>query len=85
MLLECLYSILQQTFTDFEVIVGNDYVEEKINADILDIDDSRINFVNHEINLGEIKNMNWLLDNASGKYFTWLADDELSKIFRVFI
>ena len=76
MLFECLQSILLQTFVDYEVIIGNDYVSDKLELGEFDIDDARFRIVNHDNNLGEINNMNWLLDNAKGKYFTWLADDD---------
>jgi glycosyltransferase involved in cell wall biosynthesis len=77
MLQECLDSILAQTFTDFEVIVGNDYLEDQLYLHEFGIDDRRVNIVNHEKNLGEVVNMNWLLHQAKGRYFTWLADDDL--------
>ena len=70
-------SIINQTFGDFEVIVGNDYVQEQVSPEMMGIDDPRINFVNHPQNLGEIRNMNYLLNQSKGRYFTWLADDDL--------
>ena len=76
MLAECLQSILAQTFIDYEVIIGNDYVADKLKLEEFDIEDDRFRIVNHDTNLGEINNMNWLLDNAKGEYFTWLADDD---------
>ena len=76
MLFESLQSILAQTFIDYEVIIGNDYVADKLQLEEFDIEDDRFRIVNHDKNLGEINNMNWLLDNAKGKYFTWLADDD---------
>lgn len=76
MLKECIGSILAQTYTNFEVIIGNDYTEEKLNSEELGINDQRIRFINHENNLGEIKNLNFLLNEAEGKYFTWLGDDD---------
>ncbi|HJO92903.1 MAG TPA: glycosyltransferase family 2 protein [Victivallales bacterium] len=82
MLRECLKSLINQTFTDFEVIIGNDYIKQHINLNDLDIHDKRIRIINHERNLGEIKNMNYLLSVSSGKYFTWIADDDAySSIF----
>lgn len=74
---ECLASILRQTFSEFEVIVGNDYPQESLSAELLGINDPRIQFINHAQNLGEIKNMKSLLDMGRGKYFTWLADDDM--------
>ena len=77
MLKECLTSILRQTSPDFEVIVGNDYTADVITNESLGISDSRIRIVNHPRNLGEVSNMNYLLSKAKGRYFSWLADDDL--------
>jgi glycosyltransferase involved in cell wall biosynthesis len=77
LLKETLLSIIGQTFSDFEVIVGNDYTQESLSAELLDIQDQRIRFINHAQNLGEIKNMNSLLAMSRGRYFTWLADDDM--------
>ena len=82
MLKECLDSVLAQTFTDYEVIVGNDYTEEKLSTDMFEINDNRIKFVSYPRNLGEVGNMNALLSMSHGKYFSWTADDDMySPIF----
>lgn len=77
LLYQTLTSICHQTFADFEVIVGNDYIQEPLSAEIINITDSRIRFINHPRNLGEIQNMNTLLNLSRGRYFTWLTDDDL--------
>ncbi len=77
LLRETLHSILAQDFTDFEVIVGNDYTQEILSGAMLGISDPRIRFVNHPRNLREVGNMNALLEAATGRYFTWLFDDDL--------
>jgi glycosyltransferase involved in cell wall biosynthesis len=77
LLRETLVSISRQTFGDFEVLVGNDHVAQPLSADDLGVDDPRLRIVNHPRNLGETGNMNALLALASGRYFTWLADDDL--------
>jgi len=77
LLRETLNSVLAQSFTDFEIIVGNDYTSETLTCAILDIADPRIRIVNYPENLREVGNMNALLDMASGCYFTWLFDDDL--------
>src|SRR5713226_4574644 len=77
LLAETLSSILRQTFCDFEIIVGNDNPNRTLSAASLGIHDSRIRFVNHSRNLGELGNMNSLLGLARGRYFTWIADDDL--------
>ncbi len=77
LLKQALAAITEQTFSDFEVLVGNDYPQEHLSAKLVGIEDSRIRFVNHPRNLGETNNMNSLLGMARGRYFTWLADDDL--------
>lgn len=77
LLKQTLRSILDQTFTDFEVLVGNDYIKEELSCQSLGIFDSRIRFINHKENLGEAGNMNNLLNEASGKYFTFQFDDDI--------
>lgn len=77
LLLETLSSITAQDFSDFEVIVGNDNPNRILSAETLGVDDPRIKFVNHPVNMGELDNMNFLLQVSSGRYFSWLADDDL--------
>lgn len=78
LLVETLASLKAQTFSDFEVIVGNDNPARHISAETLGInDDPRFRFINHERNLGDVGNMNALLRLARGRYFTWIADDDL--------
>ncbi|MDW7710831.1 MAG: glycosyltransferase family 2 protein [Deferrisomatales bacterium] len=77
LLRQALHSILAQSFGDFEVIVGNDYTEEVLGGEMFGITDPRIRFINHPRNLREVGNMNALLEMATGRYFTWLFDDDL--------
>lgn len=77
LLRETLASIRRQTFTDYEVLVGNDDTDDSLSGDRLGIEDPRVRFINHPRNLGEMKNMKALLEAARGRYFTWLADDDL--------
>jgi len=77
LLRETINSILNQTFSDFEVIISNDNPNRIISFDLLKTSDPRIRIINQKENLGEYSNMNFLLSNAKGKFFTWLADDDL--------
>ncbi|MCB4790686.1 MAG: glycosyltransferase [Elusimicrobia bacterium] len=77
MLKETLNSILNQTFTDFEVIVSNNNPDKTISADNLGIFDARIRYINQKKDLGQLGNQNFLLSQAKGRYFTWTADDDL--------
>jgi hypothetical protein len=72
-----LESILAQTFTDFEVIVGNDYVAQPLSAEYLGIYDDRIRYVNHARNMGEIENNNALVHETHARYFTWQTQDDI--------
>lgn len=75
---EAVCSVLQQTYRNFELIISNDYVETPVTIESLGIEgDARIQIVNQDPNLGEIKNMNYLLNNAQGEWFIWLGDDDL--------
>jgi len=76
LLKQTLVSLMEQSFTDFEIIIGNDFQAEPLTTDLLGIDDHRIRIINHEKNLGELGNMNSLLELSRGKYFTWQFDDD---------
>lgn len=76
MLLDCINSILSQSFSDFEVLIGNDYVQEPLSLRELGVVDPRVRLVNHSANLGELDNMQYLLEHSRSEYFTWMADDD---------
>ena len=77
LLRQCIRSILSQTFSDFEVLIGNDDTSAIITLEMLGISDERIKIHNHPKNLSEIANMNYLLTHAKGEFFTIQADDDL--------
>jgi glycosyltransferase involved in cell wall biosynthesis len=78
MLVETVSSILAQTHENLEILIGNDNPERNLTMSDLGLGfDPRIIIVNHPKNLGEINNLNWLLKNSSGRYFTWLSDDDI--------
>ena len=78
MLKKAVRSILNQSYTNFELLIGNDYPYKKITFNSLGIKkDSRIIIFNYKKNIGERNNMNFLLSKAKAKYFSWLADDDL--------
>ena len=73
---DTLKTLLSQKFQNFEIIIGNDYIEEELNYNILGIFDDRIKIINNIHNLGEFENMNSILKHAKGEYFTWVYDDD---------
>ena len=80
---ESVKSVLNQTYKNFRLIIGNDYPKSKVTFETLGIEpDSRVEIINYEENIGEIRNLNYLLNESNSKWFTWLADDDLlSKVF----
>ncbi|MEA9598556.1 glycosyltransferase family 2 protein [Polynucleobacter sp. AP-Sanab-80-C2] len=78
LLKEAINSILDQEYKNIEVIISNDYVEEPLSLiDLGIISDNRFRLVNQRTNLGELENMNYVLKQATGDWFTWLGDDDL--------
>lgn len=78
LLRQCVDSILSQSYSNIEVIIGNDFVPEPVTFNSLGIkEDLRVRIVNHPKNIGAYNNNYYLLRVASGELFTWLADDDL--------
>lgn len=77
LLRDCLQSIIDQSFVDFEILVGNDNQSRHLLLESLGVADHRIRVFNWEQNLGELGNMNALVANSRGHYLTWIADDDL--------
>ena len=78
-LAETLDSILQQTFSDFELIISDnastDATQEICKSYLTR--DQRIQYHRNEQNLGAAKNYNRTFELSSGKYFKWAAHDDL--------
>jgi len=75
---ECLNSILAQTYENFDIIIANDFTETPVTFESLGMEeDSRIEIINHERNIGAYQNNYFLIEKAAGDWFTWLADDDL--------
>lgn len=71
-------SLLTQTFTDFELIIG-DNASTDGTADVCRAAveaDPRVCYVRHEENLGASRNFNLLFSMASGTYFSWVSHDD---------
>lgn len=72
-------SLLAQTFQDFELVVSDngstDGTPEVVRA--YAARDPRIRYVRHERNAGSIRNHNFVLEQARGRYFKWVSDDDV--------
>jgi len=72
-------SVLNQTFTDFELIIS-DNASTDATQDICEEfarKDPRIRYVRQEINIGAKANFNRVFEYSRGEYFKWVAADDV--------
>lgn len=76
-----IYSILNQSFPDFEFIIINDNPQNELNQEILKeikLSDDRIIILNNEKNIGLTRSLNMGLAIARGKYIARMDADDIS-------
>lgn len=76
-LAQCLESILQQTFTDFELIVVDNASTDETPAVVAGFTDPRLCYYRNPINIGQIRNINHGLELTSGEYVCICHDDDV--------
>ena len=83
-LVRALESLENQTYKNIEVVVVNDCVEETWKEYVentiqkfIDNGILKIVFIQNQVNLGSAKTRNVGIENASGKYITFLDDDDV--------
>ncbi|MBQ9077193.1 MAG: glycosyltransferase family 2 protein [Muribaculaceae bacterium] len=77
---EAISSVLNQTYTNVEVIIVNDCSPNDIDSIVKSFSDPRIRYYVNEANLGKnnpANNWNKCLSYARGEYFSLLCDDDL--------
>ena len=75
---EVLDSLLNQSYTNFELIISDDASKDD-TASICksyEQNDNRIRFIAQKSNIGMINNQNFVLNQAQGVYFMWAAHDD---------
>ena len=78
MLRDAVLSVLNQVYGNFKLLIGNDYIETPVTFETLGIaPDPRVKILNYSSNMGEICNMNHLLELSQTEWFVWMADDDL--------
>jgi len=72
-------SILKQTFEDFELIISDNASTDRTPEICKEYEtkDNRIRYIQQSRNLGGILNFKFLLNEAIGKYFIWMAADDM--------
>lgn len=75
---EAIESILNQTFSDFEMIVIDDCSTDNSAEIICSIQDERLVFLKNDVNLGVAKTLNRGIEVAKGKYIARMDADDVS-------
>ena len=74
---EAIPSVLNQTFTDFELIIVDNCSTDNTDAVVKKyLSDSRVSFYKNETNLGLVGNWNKCLEYATGEYIKFLCADD---------
>jgi glycosyltransferase involved in cell wall biosynthesis len=69
-------SVLEQTFTDYEIIIIDDASKDNTQQVVNNFSDSRIRYYINEVNLERSRTRNKAIDLSEGKYITFLDSDD---------
>lgn len=69
-------SVLNQTYTNFELIICDDGSTDNTPEVISQLNDDRIRYIKHPNNIGRSRNMRSGFDVACGTYFIKIDDDD---------
>ncbi len=78
-------SILDQTFTDFELLIIDDGSTDKTDEILAEFNDSRIRVVKNEVNSGIVYSLNKGVALARGKYIARMDADDISEPNRLML
>lgn len=77
-LAQAIDSIINQTFTDWELIIINDGSTDGSETVIQKYEDNRIYYLKNDTNLGLIKTLNKGIDLCAGKYIARMDADDIA-------
>jgi len=75
---EAIESVLNQIFTDFELLIINDGSTDRTEKIILSYNDNRIRYIKNEKNIGVSATRNKGIELAKGKYCALLDADDIA-------
>jgi len=75
---EAIDSVLNQSYSNIELVVVNDGSTDSTKNIILNYDDKRIKYVENEMNSGLVVTRNKGLENAGGEYIAILDSDDIA-------
>ncbi len=72
-------SLLNQSFSDFELIISDNASTDMTSKICMDYArrDKRIRYIRQNENMGLSWNFNFVLKESHGKYFVWVASDDI--------
>ncbi|MBK8783850.1 MAG: glycosyltransferase [Anaerolineales bacterium] len=73
---ECIQSVLNQTYQDFEIVITDDGSQDKTVANIRQFNDPRIKLLIHNKNKGTSVASNTCINSSSGKFVALLGSDD---------
>jgi hypothetical protein len=74
---ECVESAMNQTYPNIEIIISDNCSSDGTGDLVKSLGDSRIRYFRHHQNIGANNNFNHCLEQADGRYFLLLHDDDL--------
>lgn len=80
---ESINSILNQTFTDFELLIGDDGSTDRSLDIVSSFQDKRIILIKNKKNEGVANTLNKLLEAAKGEFIAVQHSDDISSPFRI--
>lgn len=69
-------TVLDQTYSDFELIICDDASPDNTSEVVAGFQDSRIRYIRHEKNIGRSRNMRSGFEASKGDYFIKFDDDD---------
>lgn len=73
----CIKSILEQTYTEFQLVILDNASTDITQHIVKSFNDNRIFYIRHPKNIGGIANINYAINMCETKYFVIFHDDDI--------